>query len=207
MTERPYDDHIPYPTPSHQLLIQAARDDVQPTGLKALRAAGRITRYHSAGETLAQRVDSHSWGVVTLILHLWPDATRELIVAAVLHDVGESWTGDISAVTKWQLSPDAQREIDAMESKGIKATCPNVSMTPEGDFVLSTEDSRRLSIADQLELMLHCLERMKLGDRLTAWGPFWRVAGILFDKGLPPQSPEGRLLGAMVADATECHKG
>lgn len=153
-----------------QKLVEQAYSEV--SGLDAIRAAGRVLRYHQHGPDLAQRVDAHSWGVATLVLYLWPDASRDLVVAALRHDVGEFYTGDVSATTKWMLSQNAQHELNGLEEKG-----QDLALSPMPSLNLMEE--RQLKLADQLELMLHCLERMRAGDRAQAPGPFWRVARVV----------------------------
>lgn len=180
MTERPSPPPTLFPSLRQQILMKNAKRE--PTDLAAIREAGRIYRYHQLGAALAQRVDSHAWGVATLILHLWPDASRDLIVAAIHHDTGEHGPGDIPAQTKWALSEEARRELDALEDAALARA---VGLLPE----LVPVDADRLRIADQLELMIHCYETMLDGDRRSAWGPFWRVASLLTRR--PIEEPPG----------------
>lgn len=53
-----------------------------------------------------------------LALHLWPDASRELLVACIVHDLGESATGDIPWPAK-EASTVLRGEISAMEAEAL----------------------------------------------------------------------------------------
>jgi len=67
--------------------------------LERIFHAGLTTRWHT-NPWLAQtcdRIDGHQARVARIILALWPDASRELLIAALTHDDGEYITGDIPA--------------------------------------------------------------------------------------------------------------
>ena len=69
------------------------------TDIQRVFYAGLTTRWHT-NPHLAQtcdRLDGHQGRVARLILALWPDASRDLLIAALTHDDGESVTGDIPA--------------------------------------------------------------------------------------------------------------
>ncbi len=75
------------------------------------------------------------------------------------------------------MSEASKAELDFIEEQGL------IAATGHGWPKLSVLDAYRLRLGDQLELMRHCLEVMREGDRAYAWAPFWRVAGLLLDKG------------------------
>jgi 5'-deoxynucleotidase YfbR-like HD superfamily hydrolase len=166
------------------------------TGLEALRAAGVVARYHQYGPHLAQSVAAHSWGVATLALHLWPDCSRELLIACIMHDVGEYATGDIPAPTKWQMTKSMVQDIELMEEQAVTRAWPYMP-------VLSLTDVQRLKWCDSLELMIHCLEAMLSGDKLYAPGPFWRVADRMSMSKMLDSGVE-RLLLQFVGTARRC---
>lgn len=159
-------------TDGQRYLVREAQD--APEGIAALRAGGRVQRYHQYGETMAQSVAAHSWGVATLIHFLWPDAPRDLLLNALYHDVGEHLTGDVPANAKWRLTAATRDELNDLEGEGV-----NRVVSPANLPALTPADALRLKIADQLELMLYCAERIAEGDRAHAWGPFWRVANLV----------------------------
>lgn len=69
------------------------------TDIQRVFYAGLTTRWHT-NPHLAQtcdRLDGHQGRVARLILALFPDASRDLLIEALTHDDGESVTGDIPA--------------------------------------------------------------------------------------------------------------
>ena len=118
------------------------------TNIYRIFMAGLTTRWHT-NPWLAQthdRIDGHQGRVARLILALWPDASRDLIVAALTHDDGESITGDIP----YQRGKTTDQE-NAETAARIIIWCRRHSM-------LSFEDAARLRFCDRLDAamwMLH----------------------------------------------------
>ena len=67
-----------------------------------LYISGMVQRYHSNPDLarFGQTNAAHQWGVAALILKLHPNPSRDLIVAVLLHDVGEIDTGDLASPFK-----------------------------------------------------------------------------------------------------------
>lgn len=67
--------------------------------LETIFYAGLVHRWHTnprlAGTV--DRLDGHQARVARIIIALWPDASRDLILAALTHDDGEYITGDVPA--------------------------------------------------------------------------------------------------------------
>lgn len=64
--------------------------------------AGFVRRWHTNPD-LAQtgdRLDGHQGRVARLLLALWPSSSREILIAALTHDDGESVVGDMPATVK-----------------------------------------------------------------------------------------------------------
>ena len=109
--------------------------------LERIFHAGLTTRWHT-NPWLAQtcdRLDGHQGRVARIILALWPDASRDLIIAALTHDDGEYITGDIPATfgkTDDQASCEAAAYITIWGDKFPR---------------LSEEDGAKLHFADKLD--------------------------------------------------------
>jgi hypothetical protein len=58
------------------------------------RHAGQITRYHTWPVHRAQSVGEHTWQIQRIMLTIWPDCPRHLLVHCTVHDVGEM-AGDL----------------------------------------------------------------------------------------------------------------
>jgi 5'-deoxynucleotidase YfbR-like HD superfamily hydrolase len=78
------------------------------------RHAGRIKRYHTYPHLGEQEVGEHSWNDARILLAIWPDAPRHLIIHCIIHDIGEIGSGDVPMYAK-RNSPDLKRNIDAIE--------------------------------------------------------------------------------------------
>ena len=107
-----------------------------------------LTRYHTAPMQMErQTVGAHSYAVSILIDQLWPDSSKQLIMAALYHDVPEIVLGDIPATAKWDY-PELHQAFERAEKKVMDDLGLN--------FVLTAEEKNRLKMADMLELVMYC---------------------------------------------------
>ena len=122
---------------------------------ETLRKGGAVKRWHTITNVKEQTVASHSWGVASILLDLWPDSSNNLIRAALWHDVAELHTGDIPAPIKWE-NKEFAHACDKIEKRVQK----QLHLFKQLDSVEKT----KLKIADLLELMWYCLEEIELGN-------------------------------------------
>lgn len=111
------------------------------TDIQRVFYAGLTTRWHT-NPHLAQtcdRLDGHQGRVARLILALFPDASRDLLIAALTHDDGESVTGDIPATYP---KSDRHKVAEAFAQRDIWGS---------GMPLLSYTDGQRLRLADKLD--------------------------------------------------------
>lgn len=111
------------------------------TDIQRVFYAGLVHRWHTnphlAGTT--DRLDGHQGRVARLILALFPDASRDLLIEALTHDDGESVTGDIPAT---YAKSDRHKVAEAFALKDIWGSgMPRLSYT----------DGQRLRLADKLD--------------------------------------------------------
>ncbi len=85
-------------------------------------------------------VGSHSDRVALIICEFWPDASADLLKAAIYHDLAESIVGDLTPAAK-ELCP--QHRI--AENAAAVANGWRVALTPQ--------DSLRLAWADKLDAL------------------------------------------------------
>jgi 5'-deoxynucleotidase YfbR-like HD superfamily hydrolase len=124
--------------------------------LKLLRRSGYVKRFHTLptiGEV--QSVSAHSWNVTLLINELFPDAGKQLLLAAMYHDVAEIIIGDMPATTKWKY-PDLAEALAQAEEK--------VERELNIQFALTEREKIILKMCDMLELVLYSAEQLKLGN-------------------------------------------
>ena len=119
--------------------------------LALVLAGGDVRRYHQAGgHAYMQPVSEHTFRALLILLHFWPDASRELIVTLLYHDVIERVTGDPPATVK-AVFPRVRAVYDDIESEVAQALG-----LPSGHDLEGGLDYIRLKVADYLELCITC---------------------------------------------------
>lgn len=143
--------------------------------LTMLRDAGVVARYHTARILRPESVAEHSFNVANIVLCLTKGlASKELIAAALTHDMGEYLVGDIPAPVKRKLPPEVAETIEYMEDDAINDLHPDLFR------ILTEQEERTLKIADRLDGLLKCLDELKMGNRtIQAIGT--RYVGYLHD--------------------------
>lgn len=118
--------------------------------------SGDVERFHSIPNVRKQTIAAHSWGVAVIINHIYPEASKDLILEALYHDTAEACTGDIPAPVK-RASPQIKLLLDGMEH--------DWRMTRDIPVAeLSEEETVVLKIADALDGMMYCLSRRLSGE-------------------------------------------
>lgn len=92
------------------------------------------------------RVSGHSGRTALLIIILFPDAGRDLVDAALIHDLGESEVGDVSATAK-RADPILARRLELAEEERLAG----MRLVPPA---LDVRDGARLKLADRLDAFL-----------------------------------------------------
>lgn len=117
---------------------------------------GEVKRYHTMFTIQQETVGHHSHAVACLVILLDPEARRELIMAALYHDLAEQHTGDIPSPAKREYGIGDQ--VADLEKRLINAAglfWPN----------LSESEKRVLKLADLAHGALSCVREMSLGNR------------------------------------------
>ena len=127
--------------------------------LISIRKGGDVKRFHTVTMLREHLVSSHSWGVATLIQDIHPGCTKNLVLAALYHDVAEHITGDVSAVTKWRY-PELKEALCNVEAAVEKDLGISVS--------LSEHESMILKFADMADLVLCSVKEYSLGNKEAA---------------------------------------
>lgn len=121
-----------------------------------------VRRFHTYNVLRYETVGHHSHGVAYLIDILYPDARKELLSAALRHDLAEGGsavhggTGDIPSHIK-QFVPGIRSELKKIEDRDLAEV--DLSM-PE----LTEGEQRRLKFADRVHGALYCLEEISRGN-------------------------------------------
>jgi 5'-deoxynucleotidase YfbR-like HD superfamily hydrolase len=122
--------------------------------MTVLRSASYMTRFHTLPGN-HQNVGHHTWNVMAIIQCFWPDCRKELLLAAMYHDVPEIMSGDIPAPFKWG-NPKLSEILETLEANFLKKYGWHQELT----------DSERtiLKIADTFDLVLYAQEQIALGN-------------------------------------------
>lgn len=126
------------------------------SNIQKIRQGGNVKRWHITPIIGEQTVAAHSWGVACILLELYPEASANLIKAALYHDVAEGYTGDLPAQVKWEYE-GLDKELKKVEAR-IEAKLGI-------QFELTTKEASLLKIADTLELLIFCVEQVTLGNK------------------------------------------
>lgn len=129
------------------------------TNINRIFMAGLTTRWHT-NPHLAQscdRIDGHQGRVARLAIAIWPDASRDLIVAALTHDDGESVTGDIP----YQRGKTTDQEN--------AETAARITIWNRRHPMLSSEDAARLRFCDRLDAAMWMLHHAPQCKHQSGW--------------------------------------
>lgn len=123
--------------------------------LNFIIAGTEVTRYHTVTTLVKETVGHHSHGVAMIALIINPSASRELLVAALVHDLAEHQTGDIPSPAKRQFGiGDKVDELEQRLMRSAGITVPD----------LSPEESRTLKLADLAQGAIFCAREISLGN-------------------------------------------
>lgn len=126
--------------------------------IKEIYESGKVKRYHTAQTLKEQNNAAHSWGVATIVLWLCPEASANLLKAALLHDTAELFTGDVPAPVKWKHE-DIAAALDAAEFEALARMGISTLFTD-----LTHEEMQYLKFADMAELVLFAANEIRIGN-------------------------------------------
>lgn len=124
--------------------------------LRLILASGEVKRYHTFRTIGEQNNADHSWNVTVLLLAIFPDASRDLIIASIMHDAHELKTGDIPSTTKWEY-PELRAIIKRIEA--------DIEETYQFMPPISEQEKAILKVADCLEMIRFAAIQLSLGNR------------------------------------------
>lgn len=129
----------------------------------AIFKSGFVRRWHSNWELAdtTDRIAEHGARVARILMAWHPEPSFDLIRAALIHDDGESVTGDMSAPAK-RLNPVIAAELEAIEGRAV------LNLWGRGAY-------SRLSESE--------LEWLKFADRLDAYMWAWKHGADLSRNG------------------------
>ena len=118
-----------------------------------IRQGGQVRRFHNVQTTRMESVAEHSFHVAWLCYILAErKPSKDLVLAALAHDLPEGTLGDLPAPTKRLIGAPLQKLEEQMLDKfGL-------------NFKLNESDRNIMKQADILDGMLYCLKERTLGN-------------------------------------------
>lgn len=120
------------------------------------RDAGNVTRYHAKRTIRRQNIAEHTFGILMLVKQVKPDLSLNLVNAILHHDLPELFTGDVPAPIK-RAHPDLGPLLDHIEEGLAPLYNPVMDKLTPNEITL-------LKWADRMELVLWCLEEVRMGN-------------------------------------------
>lgn len=111
--------------------------------------SGFVRRYHTNLQLggFGQTNAAHQWGVALLITLMHPNPGRNLLIAALVHDAGEAFTGDLPSPFKQQY-PSIAEEVSDLEKLWV------YNAMDEELYTITEEDESWIKMCDGLEACL-----------------------------------------------------
>lgn len=148
--------------------------------LHILRDGANIKRFHTARTLRQQSVGEHSHGVAMIIHAIAPSVRKELIIAALTHDLSEIVTGDTPAPVKW-AHPLIAKALDSVELSFFNEMRLRIDLNPV--------EVHLLKWADMFELLLWAYEETLMGNKYAEL-LIDRAAEYLEELGHPTMSAQ-----------------
>ena len=117
-----------------------------------------VRRYHQYTTLETDTVGKHSCGVALFAQMIKPNCRKEVLLAALFHDLGECVLGDIPSPTKRMLSAGCRDELDFIETRSLKANGYDTEL-------LTDEEVSLLKLCDCLDGFAFCIEELNRGNR------------------------------------------
>lgn len=133
--------------------------------IKNILDSGAVVRFHSTPGVDKQLTAEHQWGVAMIVQHIEPDCSKNLLLAAMLHDAAEVVTGDVPFPIK-RKSKKLKGLLDDLEKDWEAEN--GISHIMEG---LRPHETMILKVADTLEGMWYCTRQLRDGNK-AAKAPF-----------------------------------
>jgi len=145
-------------------------------GLFDVLESGRVTRFHAVPGVSSQEISSHSWGVMMFVLYINPEASRNLLIAASLHDCAEIWTGDVPFHVKKHGDPAIKEALDKEEDRWFSERSIDIPILIDSEKFL-------LKISDCFEGMQHCSNCLAMGQEkaLTPFREWLQITAKMID--------------------------
>lgn len=124
--------------------------------VQRFRECSRVERSHTTPHHGSYTVGQHSFDMLTLLIALYPDCRKELMLAVMFHDFAERWTGDI---------PSPAKASDGEFGKKLAQIELKVTRTLGLQIKLEEMERFWLKGLDVVEYLLWAKEQLALGNQ------------------------------------------
>jgi 5'-deoxynucleotidase YfbR-like HD superfamily hydrolase len=126
------------------------------------RQAGAVVRYHTWTTLQRQTNAEHQWNVARILLAIWPECPREVLMHGLFHDSGELHTGDLPFPVK-KNNPDLKEVTARVEAKGYDMMVARFQLPSRQ--VLDEVAHRIFKLAEHIEMWEFALTETEMGNR------------------------------------------
>lgn len=124
--------------------------------VQRLREASKVERSHTTPHHGTYSVGQHSFDMLTLLVALYPDCRKELMLAVMFHDFAERWTGDIPHPAK-QADGEFGKRLAQIEARVAKSLGLEIKLDEMERFWLKG--------LDVVEYLLWAKEQVAMGNQ------------------------------------------
>ncbi len=128
------------------------------------RRALQITRYHTWPRIREQSVGEHSMQVLRILLAIWPDVPRNVMVWCLKHDMGECTVGDPPYPVK-VLNPDLKAAHERIEQETLRLQEANWMLPLHEE--LGHYEHKAFKLAEFIEMWEWGLHEYMLGNKMA----------------------------------------
>lgn len=129
------------------------------------RLAGDVERFHARPTIQRQSVASHSWNVARILLAIYPAASRETVIRALFHDIGEIVAGDAPYPVKAEHE-DLRKAMGQIERDAWLAMVIPWSLPAPQQLV--PLQVAAVKLADMIEMWEFAMMELHLGNVFAA---------------------------------------
>jgi 5'-deoxynucleotidase YfbR-like HD superfamily hydrolase len=126
------------------------------------RAVGEALRYSTWKVIEKQSIGEHTWQVIRILLTIWPEAPRNVLIYAVAHDMGEM-AGDIQYPFK-NLFPELRAGADKSENY-VRHEMDKLLGIPKVRHSLSGFEHQVFKACDNLDMWEYGMREVNMGNR------------------------------------------
>ncbi len=125
------------------------------------RHAGQVLRYHTWPVHRQQSVAEHSWQIARIMVTIWPECPRMLLLHAITHDVGEM-AGDVPYPFK-RNNPELKHQMSRVEEQVHRSMTTHWKLPPPPEMPEMYHQFFKL--CEYIEMWEYGLQEQNMGNQ------------------------------------------